>query len=59
MVRKPLNPIIIVIALTANAPSDEWILCEEAGMDQVVTEPFKRADLSKVLMEYLPKLVVK
>ncbi|MFT5451386.1 MAG: two-component system sensor histidine kinase/response regulator [Enterobacterales bacterium] len=52
---KNLSPIPI-IALTANASTDDRILCEKAGMVEVVTKPFKRADLSEVLIKWLPKL---
>ncbi len=44
-----------IIALTANATSDDRILCEQAGMDGVVTKPFKRADLSNCLQRWLPQ----
>ncbi|MFT5210796.1 MAG: CheY-like chemotaxis protein [Flavobacterium sp.] len=42
-----------IIALTANVSSDDRILCEESGMNAVVTKPFKRADLSKALIGWL------
>jgi signal transduction histidine kinase/DNA-binding response OmpR family regulator len=43
-----------IIALTANASSDDRILCKAAAMDGIVTKPFKRTDLSKVLTKWLP-----
>ncbi len=43
-----------IIALTANASNDDRILCEQAGKDDVVTKPFKRADLSVCLQQWLP-----
>ena len=50
---KSMTPMPI-IALTANASSNDRILCEEAGMDEVVTKPFKQADLSEALTKWLP-----
>lgn len=44
---------IPIIALTANASYDDRALCKEAGMDDVVTKPFKKANLSKCLEEWL------
>ncbi len=43
-----------IIALTANATSDDRKLCEQAGMNDVVTKPFKRLDLSCCLQKWLP-----
>jgi CheY-like chemotaxis protein len=43
-----------IIALTANASSDDRILCEQVGMNDVVTKPYKRADLSSCLQQWLP-----
>jgi CheY-like chemotaxis protein len=43
-----------IIALTANASSDDRISCEQAGMNDVVTKPYKRADLSNCLQLWLP-----
>lgn len=42
-----------IIALTANASSDDKVLCEQSGMNDVVTKPFKRADLSDCLKQWL------
>ncbi len=44
-----------IIALTANATSDDHILCKQAGMDEVVTKPFRQADLSNCLQQWLPQ----
>ena len=44
-----------IIALTANASDDDRILCEQAGMNDVVTKPYKRADLSNCLQLWLPQ----
>ena len=43
-----------VIALTANASNDDKLLCEQAGMDDVITKPFKHTDLSDCLRTWLP-----
>lgn len=43
-----------IIALTANASSEDQFLCEQAGMNDVVTKPFKRIDLSNCLQRWLP-----
>lgn len=45
---------IPVIALTANVTDDDHKLCVQAGMNDVVTKPFKRADLSNCLHQWLP-----
>ena len=50
---KNLRPMPIV-ALTANASSDDRILCELSGMSDVVTKPFNKADLSECLLKWLP-----
>ncbi len=44
-----------IIALTANATHDDRLLCEQVGMDDVVTKPFKRMDLSDCLQQWLPQ----
>ena len=49
---KQLKPIPI-IALTANATTEDRELCRESGMDDVVTKPFKRSDLSQCLQKWL------
>lgn len=43
-----------IIALTANASSDDRRLCEQVGMNDVVTKPYKRTDLSSCLQQWLP-----
>ena len=42
-----------IIALTANATEEDQLKCNEAGMDAMVTKPFKACDLHKVLFKYL------
>ncbi|MFT5450785.1 MAG: signal transduction histidine kinase/CheY-like chemotaxis protein [Enterobacterales bacterium] len=44
-----------IIALTANATSEDRILCEQSGMNDVVTKPFKKIDLSNCLLKWLPE----
>ncbi len=44
-----------IIALTANATNDDRKLCEQAGMDDVVTKPFIKTDLSTCLQQWLPQ----
>jgi signal transduction histidine kinase/CheY-like chemotaxis protein/HPt (histidine-containing phosphotransfer) domain-containing protein len=42
-----------IIALTANATEEDQIKCNEAGMDAMVTKPFRPCDLHKVLFKWL------
>lgn len=49
---------IPIIALTANASTDDQTLCINVGMNDVVTKPFKRSDLSICLQQWLPDAVV-
>jgi two-component system, sensor histidine kinase len=46
---------IPIIALTAHALSEDETQCKEAGMDEWVTKPFTRQDLSKALQKWLPE----
>ena len=46
-------PPLPIIALTANASSDDRVLCMQSGMNDVITKPFKRADLSSCLQKWL------
>ena len=56
VIEKENNKIAIpIIALTANATSDDRILCEQVGMNDVVTKPFKKSDLSDCLLKWLPE----
>lgn len=45
---------ITISALTVNYSSDDRILCEKSGMNDVVTKPFRPADLSECLKQWLP-----
>jgi signal transduction histidine kinase/DNA-binding response OmpR family regulator len=49
---------IPIIALTAHALAEDEAKCKEAGMDEWVTKPFTRQDLSKILQKWLPKNLV-
>ncbi|MCK4709491.1 MAG: response regulator, partial [Gammaproteobacteria bacterium] len=42
-----------IIALTANASSEDRILCVQAGMDDVITKPFKLSELANCLQQWL------
>ncbi len=56
VLEKGINkPPVPIIALTANASSDDRALCIQAGMNDVVTKPFKLADLAKCLQKWLPE----
>ncbi len=47
-----------IIALTAHALNEDEIKCKSAGMDEWVTKPFTRHDLSKILHKWLPKELI-
>ena len=49
---------IPIIALTAHALTEDESKCKEAGMDEWVTKPFTRQDLSKILKKWLPENLV-
>jgi signal transduction histidine kinase/FixJ family two-component response regulator len=42
-----------IIALTAHALPDDRVKCLEAGMDTVVTKPFRREELHRVISSFL------
>lgn len=44
---------IPIIAFTANASTDDWKLCKAAGMDEVITKPFRRQELYEVFERWL------
>jgi CheY-like chemotaxis protein len=43
-----------VIALTANASTEDREQCQACGMDEVITKPFQRKDLVECLQRWLP-----
>jgi CheY-like chemotaxis protein len=45
---------IPIIALTANASTEDKKLCQQAGMDDIITKPFKRDDLLHCIQKWLP-----
>ncbi|MCP4432650.1 MAG: response regulator [Gammaproteobacteria bacterium] len=45
---------IPIIALTANASSDDRVLCKQVGMNDVVTKPYRRDDITNCLLQWLP-----
>jgi len=47
-----------IIALTAHALHEDEAKCKAAGMDEWVTKPFTRQDLSKTLQKWLPKKLI-
>ncbi|WP_411728352.1 ATP-binding protein [Methyloglobulus sp.] len=49
---------IPIIALTAHALTEDETKCKEAGMDEWVTKPFTRQDLSKTLQKWLPEELI-
>ena len=49
---------IPIIALTAHALTKDETKCKEAGMDEWVTKPFTRQDLSETLQKWLPKELI-
>ena len=51
-IEKPDRRRVPIIALTANSSREERELCLGAGMDDVVTKPFKQADLANCLQRW-------
>ena len=49
---------IPVIALTAHALTEDETKCKAIGMDEWVTKPFTRQDLSKILQKWLPESLI-
>jgi CheY-like chemotaxis protein/HPt (histidine-containing phosphotransfer) domain-containing protein len=49
---------IPIIALTAHALTEDEAKCKDAGMDEWVTKPFTRQDLSKTLQKWLPEELI-
>lgn len=48
-------PRVPLIALTANASSEDRLLCIDAGMDEVITKPFTKNDLILAIAHWLPQ----
>ncbi len=49
----------VIIALTANAFAEDKKRYIQAGMEEVVTKPIQKMELSKVLNEYSEKIRAK
>ena len=43
-----------IIAMTANVSSECRVMCQQAGMNEVITKPFQFADLSDCVQQWLP-----
>lgn len=56
---QPAGRHVPIIALTANCSKEERELCLQAGMDDVVTKPFRQADLADCLQKWLPPSIQK
>ena len=50
---------IPIIALTANASSDDRLLCEQSGMNEVVTKPYIKSEISECLIKWLANAEIK
>lgn len=51
--QQPGKSPVPIIGLTANASNTDMGTCKEAGMDAVITKPFKREDISDCLEKWL------
>ena len=45
-----------IVAVTANAMEEQVLECSAAGMDEVLTKPFKLGQLIDILRRHLPHL---
>jgi CheY-like chemotaxis protein len=56
-VRRLTEPVarIPIIALTANATTEERLRCAEAGMSDFISKPFRRAELETALEKWRPR----
>ena len=52
-------PRIPIIALTANASADDHQLCRKSGMDDVITKPYRRQDLTEIFQQWLTADAIK
>ena len=48
-----------IIALTANATTEDIITCKQSKMDDVITKPYQLADLQACLLKWLPEKLIK
>jgi CheY-like chemotaxis protein len=55
-IRRLADPIasIPIVALTANATTEERLRCAEAGMNDFISKPFRRAELEATLEKWRP-----
>ena len=51
--RRAGSPRVPIIAITANAMTDDRESCLDAGMDDYLAKPFKRAQLREILARWL------
>jgi CheY-like chemotaxis protein len=47
--------LIPIIALTANATTEERLRCADAGMSDFISKPFRRAELESTLEKWRPR----
>ncbi|MDQ8201019.1 response regulator [Pelagicoccus enzymogenes] len=47
-----LNPLVPIVAVTANAMEEDRIKCIEAGMDDHITKPISAPELAKILSRW-------
>jgi signal transduction histidine kinase/CheY-like chemotaxis protein len=53
--KKVLNPELPIIALTANASTEDMKKCLECGMNAYITKPIKKEEFYETLNAFLPK----
>jgi signal transduction histidine kinase/CheY-like chemotaxis protein len=49
---------IPIVAMTAAAMSEDRARCEEVGMDEYISKPFKRDELRRVIEQFLPNIPI-